>query len=103
MDACDVLLDCGFTKPLPQLKLGDVPQLVKSAALHATILKIKSELDQFMKGVNEAGCLHAIQEYPYLFHTLFVASDRDELNAGDFVEDNTTWNVYAYRLVTLHE
>lgn len=67
MGACDVLLDCGYTKPLSQLKVDDVPQLIKLAALHSTVLRIKSELEQFMAGISEAGCLHAIQEYSVLF------------------------------------
>lgn len=76
--ACDVLLDCGCTKPLPQLKTDDVPQLIKCAALHSTILRIKSELDQFMAGINEAGALHAIQEYPTLFPPMLTASDTNQ-------------------------
>ena len=83
MGACDVLLDCGYTKPLSQLKLNDVPQLIKLAALHSTVLRIKSELDQFITGISEAGCLHAIQEYSALFIPMFVASDNIKLNAGD--------------------
>ena len=83
MGACDMLLDCGCTKPLSQLKLDDVPQLIKLAALHSTVLKIKSELDQFITGISEAGCLHAIQEYFALFRPMFVASDNIKLNAGD--------------------
>ena len=86
MGACDVLLDCGCTKPLPQLKLDDVPKLIQCAALHSTVLKIKSELDQFMAGINEAGSLHVIQEYPSFFRPMFVASDTNLLNAGEFVE-----------------
>lgn len=82
MNDCDVLTECGCTKPLAQLKLADVPQLVKSAALHSTILRIKSELDQFMAGLDEAGCLHVLQEYPSLFRPMFVATDTNLLNSG---------------------
>ena len=34
MRACDALLECGFTKPLSQLKFNDACQLINSAALH---------------------------------------------------------------------
>ena len=54
------MLECGFTNSLCTLKLSDVPLLVKSAALHSTILKIKSELDQFIDGLDTAGLLHTI-------------------------------------------
>ena len=74
MDACDALLECGFTKPLLKLTLDDVSQLINSATLHSTLLRIKSELDQFLDGLNQAGVLHSIQQYPDLFHPLFVCS-----------------------------
>ena len=74
MDACDCLFECGVTKPLAQLKVSDVSHLIISAALHCTILKIKSEIDQFMAGLDEAGTLHAIKEYPHLFYPMFVPS-----------------------------
>ena len=38
MDACDGLLECGFTKPLAQRKFDDTPHLIHNAALHCTIL-----------------------------------------------------------------
>ena len=74
MRACDVLLECGYAKPLSKLKAIDVPQLIKNATLHSTILKIKSELDQFIDGLNEAGILHSIRQYPDFFRPLFVSS-----------------------------
>ena len=41
MDACDGLLECGFTKPLAQRKFDDIPHLIHNAALHCTILNQK--------------------------------------------------------------
>ena len=67
MRACDALLECGFTKPLSQLKLDDVLPLINSVSLHSTLLKIKSEVDQFKDGLNQAGVLHSIQKYPEVF------------------------------------
>lgn len=74
MRACDVLLECGYTKPLSTLKAIDVTQLIKNVTLHSTILKIKSELDQFIDGLNEAGVLHSIRQYSDFFRPLFVSS-----------------------------
>ena len=54
MGACDVLLECGCTKPLPQLKLDDVSKFIQCSALHSTVLKIKSKVDQFMAGIHKA-------------------------------------------------
>ena len=75
LNACDVLLECGFTKPLCTLKLNDVSPLIKNFALHSTILKIKSELDPFVDEINAAGVLQSIRKYPELFRPLFVSSE----------------------------
>ena len=79
MDCCDHILGCGFNKPLAQLKMGDIPHLLRSATLHSTILCVKFEIDQFMEGFHEAGVLHAIKEYPHLFRS---KSDAATLDAG---------------------
>ena len=82
MDACDVLVDCGFTKPIAQLTVQVIPQLVKSTALHMTILRVKAEIDQFMDRINDAGTLHAIQKYPDFVCPMFVASQANNVTAG---------------------
>ena len=81
MESCDILLECGFTKPLATLKKNDVNQLVKCASLHSTLLRVKSEIDQFISGLDAARVLHAIREYPDLFAPLFVYQKKD-LTAG---------------------
>lgn len=66
-----MLVDCGFTKPLATIKSTDVSQLVKCASLHSTLLRIKSELDQFISGLHSSGVLEAIREYPSFFSPMF--------------------------------
>ena len=66
-----MLVDFGFTKPLPTIKSTDVSQLVKCASLHSTLLRIKSELDQFISGLHSPGVLEAIREYPSFFSPMF--------------------------------
>ena len=83
MDACDILIENGCSQGLAQLKKSDVPQIVRSASLGCTIIKIKAALDQFMAGLDAAGVLHAIQQYPDLLRPMFVASDNDPLSAGE--------------------
>lgn len=63
MESCDMLVDCGFTKPLATIKSTDVSQLVKCASLHSTLLRIKSELDQFISGLHSSGVPEAIREF----------------------------------------
>ena len=42
LEMTDCLIQCGITKPLTQLKIENVPNLVHSIALHATVLKVKA-------------------------------------------------------------
>ena len=81
MDSCDILLECGFTKPLATLKMKDVNQWVKCASLHSTLMRIKSELDQFISGLDAACVLHAIREYPDFFAPIFIYQGK-ALTAG---------------------
>ena len=62
MEPCNVLIDNGCCKGLGQLKKDDVRQLVSNVSLSSTILKIKTELDHFMAGLDGAGVLHVISE-----------------------------------------
>ena len=80
----DCLLQCGVTKPLTQLKVEDVPNIVRNIALHTTVLKVKAALDQFKDGLKEAGILSSIQAYPEYFKDLFIKSNMDSLDAGEF-------------------
>ena len=85
MAAFDMLLSCGFTKPIAKLTLRDVPQLVECVALHTTILSVKAELDHIMQGLGDAGVLDSLQKYPHLFRTLFV-QDSQPLTAGQYLK-----------------
>ena len=82
LDMADCLIQCGITRPLTQLRIEDVPSLVQSIALYATVLKVKAALDQFVDGLKEACILTCIQEYPHLFRDLFVKSSTDCLDPG---------------------
>ena len=79
----DCLVQCGVTKPLTQIKLADLPSLVRNIALQTTILKVKAALDQFVNGIKETGLLSCIQGYPDFFKDLFVKPKiADCLTAG---------------------
>ena len=60
MESCDMLITCGFTKPVATLTYCDVPSLIESVALHTTILAVKAELDQIILGLEDSGkpCKH---------------------------------------------
>ena len=70
-----------FTKPLATSKKNDVNQLVKCASLHSTLLRVKSEIEQFISGLDVARVLHAIRVHPDLFAALFIYQKKG-LTAG---------------------
>ena len=72
MDAFDLLESCGFRKPIATLTHRDVPLLIESVVLHVTLYHRKAELDEMIKGLQDAGVLDAIRNYPALFKPLFV-------------------------------
>ena len=65
--------------------MDDVPHLIRSVALHCTILRIKSEIDRFKEGLHEAGVLHAMNEFPHLFHPMFVKDGAVILDEGIYI------------------
>lgn len=75
MDAFDILESCGFRKPIPTLTHRNVPLLIESVALHTTVYQRKAELDQIVKGLEDAGVLEMIRRCPDIFRPLFVKSD----------------------------
>lgn len=81
LEACDMLLACGFTKPIATLVHRDLCQLIECVTLHTTIFQIKAELDQFMQGLNDAGVLEMLQAHPHVFHSFFLHSS-EPLSAG---------------------
>ena len=81
MQALDTLIDCGVTKPVAKLGLQDVNAVIRTVALHTTILRVKAELDQFACGLKEAGMLDFIRAYPEFFRPMFV-NQHEELTAG---------------------
>lgn len=74
MTSCDVLLSCGFTKPIPALTHRDVPRIIECVCLHSALLQVKAELDEIAKGIADAGVLEMLQKHPDFFRPLFVYS-----------------------------
>lgn len=68
-----------------QLTCNDVPHVIKCACMDSVVLKIKSELDQVVNGLEAAGVLRAIRRYPDLFKPLFLAGE-NILTAGEELE-----------------
>lgn len=87
MDSCEVLISCGFNKPIPLLTPRDVPQLIECVSLHSTILVVKAELDHIIQGLEDVGVLKTLQASPHLFRSLFVY-EPEVLTAGEIWSEN---------------
>ena len=81
MKECDLLVSCGFTKPLATLTKRDVPRLMEAVSLHTTVLVVKGELDQLILGLEDSGVLHALRTYSDMLRPLFVY-EYSPLSAG---------------------
>jgi hypothetical protein len=73
---------CGYIRPLALLSVKDVPMLIRSIDIDVCILKCKGELDDFRRGLGEAGILEHMEKFPHLFRSMFVLSGDHELCAG---------------------
>ena len=91
MDMLDLLKSCGFRKPIVTLTHKNVPLLIESVVMHVTLHHRKAELDEMIKGLQDAGILDAIRNYPDLFQPLFVKTT-SPLSTG---YNNYSQNVYV--------
>ena len=85
MGAVDVLVTCGFTRPISTLTLRDIPLLVESVSLHASLLVVKAELDQLVEGLRDTPVLEMMRSNPVLCRDLFIRkrSRRSSLTASE--------------------
>ena len=57
MEVSDLLVECGFNKPIMSLTTEEIPHLVQTVANNAVLLKVKGEPDQFNAGLEESPVL----------------------------------------------
>ena len=81
-NTCDLLIDAGWSKPLTQLTIIEMPNVIETIGLNQVIMKIKAEIDDFIKGLDDSGVLSHIQKNPDLFRPLFVESESQQLTTG---------------------
>ena len=62
-DALTYLMDVGFTKPLSLVHLSDKEEIVSTLITFHLFIKVKAVMDQFKKGLNEAGVLQYMTKY----------------------------------------
>ena len=78
----DLLLECGFTKPVALLKLGDKSDLIHAVTLHKVVLCSLAELDQFRSGMATLGVAESLQQYHPLYASFYCMGSGDSLTSG---------------------
>lgn len=66
-EVMDLLLATGFRKPLAQLGLKDVDDLVGFLLEYHLFVKVKAEIDQFVEGLTTLGFLGYLRKNPSLW------------------------------------
>ena len=78
----DLLLECGFNKPLSKIHLCDKVTIIQTVTLHKVILASLAELSQFRDGFSSLGVLKTVKEYSHFLHSFYCSDYDDELNSG---------------------
>lgn len=82
----DLLMECGYTKPVSRADLGDKPDIIQSVTLHKVVLVSLAELSQFRKGLATLGVATALKDYPHLLQSFFSLRNNDQLTSGMFIQ-----------------
>lgn len=62
--------DCGITNLAKSVSLKDKEMLIHTFALHYSIIRVKAELDQFVKGLEIYKLTDLVNSSPYVFRQL---------------------------------
>ena len=83
LNASDIVLNAGYTKPLVSTKLTDRAELTRCIALHFTLLQCVAKMDQLKKGPESLGLLQIMKVYPDLVAPFFTPKGHKKLTAGN--------------------
>ena len=81
-EACSLLLETGYRKPICHLKLSDKDSLRSCLLDYHCMLKVKGAMDQYMDGLEELHVLEILKQYPDILKSVFV-NERRVLTAGE--------------------
>ena len=98
-DNLDLLLECGFNKPVSKVELSDKVNMIQTVTLHKVILASLAELSQFQEGLSALGVADALKNSPHLLHSYFCSEYHDDLSSGMYV----LYNYYLYISAKLNE
>lgn len=67
----DLLIDSGYTKPIVNVELKDIPHIVHCVALHKVVLQSLAELAQFKEGFSCLDVIGAFQNFHQFLKSYF--------------------------------
>lgn len=82
MNNMELLLECGFVKPVAKLDLVDKVNVIQSIALHKVILNSLGELADFKKGLQALGVSDAMKKHRGELRPFFCNDEQVELTSG---------------------
>ena len=68
----DFRYECGVSKPVTAIELDDRHDIVNAFAMHYSLINVKTELDQMVKGLEAHGVYELIQANKQMMIQLFV-------------------------------
>ena len=81
-NSIDLLLECGFSKPVTLLNLEDKSELIHAITLHKVILCTLAELDQFRNGMGALGVGESLKQYHQIYASFYCIGTGDLLTSG---------------------
>ena len=81
-DNIDLVIECGFTKPITKIQLCDKAEIVQMVTLHKVVLASLAELSQFCDGLASLGVREAVKKHSDLFTSFFSIENECALTPG---------------------
>jgi hypothetical protein len=81
----EFFMECGITKPVTSMRLGDKSMIISAVCLHYAILGSLAELEQLKRGLQTAKLATLMDKHAHLFKELFLHSHKPI--TADFIQD----------------
>lgn len=81
----EFFVECGITKPVTSMRLGDKSTIISAVCLHYAVLGSLAELEQLKRGLQTAKLATLMDKHPHLFKELFLHSHKPV--TADFIQD----------------
>ena len=82
---CDLLFECGVSKPPSRLELSDKSNIMQAISLHKVVLGTMSELSQFKEGLSVLGVCDALAKHSDLLYSYYCCKHKVEISSGNTI------------------